>query len=77
MARQDRHKAETEESDGDALMTPMTEEGPEGLLARREMADVLERGKADAVLAASIFHFGEWSIAEAKEYMRRAGIPVR
>ncbi|HEX6865486.1 MAG TPA: sigma-70 family RNA polymerase sigma factor [Thermoanaerobaculia bacterium] len=43
MARQDRHKAETEESDGDALMTPMTEEGPEGLLARREMADVLER----------------------------------
>ena len=32
---------------------------------------------AGAVLAASIFHFGEWSIAEVKEYMRRAGIPVR
>jgi imidazole glycerol-phosphate synthase subunit HisF len=30
-----------------------------------------------AVLAASIFHFGEWSIAEVKEHMRRAGIPVR
>jgi cyclase len=32
---------------------------------------------AGAVLAASIFHFGEWSIAEVKEHMRRAGIPVR
>jgi cyclase len=32
---------------------------------------------AGAVLAASIFHFGEWSIAEVKEHMREAGIPVR
>jgi imidazole glycerol-phosphate synthase subunit HisF len=32
---------------------------------------------AGAVLAASIFHFGEWSIAEVKEHLRRAGIPVR
>lgn len=32
---------------------------------------------ADAVLAASIFHFREWSIAEVKDRMRRAGIPVR
>jgi len=32
---------------------------------------------ADAVLAASIFHFGEWSIAEVKEHMRQAGVPVR
>jgi cyclase len=32
---------------------------------------------AGAVLAASIFHFGEWSIAEVKEHMRQAGIPVR
>ena len=32
---------------------------------------------AGAVLAASIFHFGEWSIAEVKEYMRGAGVPVR
>ncbi len=34
-------------------------------------------GKADAVLAASIFHFGEYSIPEAKEYMRAKGIEVR
>jgi cyclase len=32
---------------------------------------------AGAVLAATIFHFGEWSIAEVKEHMRQAGIPVR
>ena len=32
---------------------------------------------AGAVLAASIFHFGEWSIAEVKEHMRKAGVPVR
>ena len=34
-------------------------------------------GKVDAVLAASIFHFGEYSIAEAKAYMKSHGIPVR
>ena len=32
---------------------------------------------AGAVLAASIFHFGEWSIAAVKEHMRRAGVWVR
>jgi len=32
---------------------------------------------AGAVLAASIFHFGEWSVAEVKEHMRQAGVPVR
>ena len=34
-------------------------------------------GKASAVLAASIFHFGEYSIAEAKQYLDSKGIPVR
>ena len=34
-------------------------------------------GKADAVLAASIFHYGEHTIAEAKTRMAQAGIPVR
>jgi cyclase len=34
-------------------------------------------GKADAVLAASIFHYGEHSISEAKEYLRERGLPVR
>jgi cyclase len=40
------------------------------------MISAVEAG-AGAVLAASIFHFGEYSIAEVKEHMRRAGIPVR
>ena len=34
-------------------------------------------GKADAVLAASIFHFGEYSVHQAKEYMAEKGITVR
>jgi imidazole glycerol-phosphate synthase subunit HisF len=37
----------------------------------------LESGKADAVLAASIFHFREHSVIEAKEYLRARGVPVR
>ena len=41
------------------------------------LADVLDRGNADAVLAASIFHFGTYSIAEAKHFLAKRGIPVR
>jgi cyclase len=40
------------------------------------MISAVEAG-ANAVLAASIFHFGEYSIAEVKEHMMQAGIPVR
>ena len=35
------------------------------------------RAGASAVLAASIFHFGEWKITGVKEYLAQAGIPVR
>lgn len=41
------------------------------------LADAIEFGKADAALAASIFHFGEYSIAETKQIMAARGIPVR
>ncbi len=41
------------------------------------LVEVLEKGKADAVLAASIFHFGTYAIADAKAYLREHGIPVR
>ena len=41
------------------------------------MADVLEQGRADAVLAASIFHFGEFTVPQAKAYMAARGIEVR
>jgi cyclase len=41
------------------------------------LADGLSLGEADAVLAASIFHFGAYTIPQAKRYLRRRGIPVR
>ncbi|MGH9424895.1 MAG: imidazole glycerol phosphate synthase subunit HisF, partial [Terriglobia bacterium] len=40
-------------------------------------ADVLLEGKADAVLAASIFHFGEFTVGEVKQFLARSNIPVR
>ncbi len=41
------------------------------------MVDVLDRGKADAVLAASIFHFGKHTVGEAKRHFAGRGVPVR
>lgn len=41
------------------------------------LVEVLEKGKADAVLAASIFHFGSYTIAEVKSYLKERGISVR
>ena len=41
------------------------------------LADVLEKGGADAVLAASIFHFGKFTVDDAKDYLAGRGIPVR
>jgi cyclase len=41
------------------------------------LADAIEFGAADAVLAAGIFHFGVCSIAEVKDMLRARGIPVR
>ena len=41
------------------------------------LADAVTKGKANAVLAASIFHFGTYSIAEAKEHLKSLNIPVR
>ena len=38
---------------------------------------VLTQGKADAVLAASIFHFGEYTVGEAKRFLAAHGVPVR
>ena len=41
------------------------------------MVEALTAGKADAVLAASIFHFGQYSIRQVKEYLAAAGLPIR
>ena len=58
-----------------AVTIPVIASGGAGEL--RHLADVLDRGKADAVLAASIFHFGTYRISEAKEYLASRGVPVR
>ena len=59
----------------EAVGIPVIASGGAGNL--QHMVDVLEQGKADAVLAASIFHFGQYSVREAKEYFAEKGIPVR
>ncbi len=41
------------------------------------LAEGITKGKANAVLAASIFHYGKYSIKQAKEYLDSKGIPVR
>ena len=42
-----------------------------------DLYQALVAGKADTVLAASIFHYGTCSIGEAKEYLAKRGIPIR
>nr|WP_297362330.1 imidazole glycerol phosphate synthase subunit HisF [Acidiferrobacter sp.] len=59
----------------DAVSVPVIASGGVGTLAH--LADGVLEGHADAVLAASIFHFGEFSIGEAKRYMASRGIEVR
>ena len=43
----------------------------------KDFADAINIGKADAVLAASLFHFGEIRISDLKDYLANEGIPVR
>ncbi len=59
----------------EAVRIPVIASGGAGNLDH--MVDVLLQGRADAVLAASIFHFGEYTVAQAKEYFAARGIPVR
>jgi cyclase len=59
----------------DAVCIPVIASGGVGTLDH--LVDGIREGHATAVLAASIFHFGEYTIAEAKSHMAAAGIPVR
>ena len=59
----------------DAVNIPVIASGGVGNL--QHLVDGVQQGKADAVLAASIFHFGEYTVRQAKEAMRAAGIEVR
>ncbi|MFA6311583.1 MAG: imidazole glycerol phosphate synthase subunit HisF [Sterolibacterium sp.] len=59
----------------EAVAIPVIASGGVGNL--QHLADGVIEGKADAVLAASIFHYGEYTVRQAKEYMRGQGIEVR
>ena len=59
----------------DAVEVPVIASGGAG--GAQHMIEAVREGRADAVLAASIFHFGTYRIADVKRQMQQAGIPVR
>jgi len=59
----------------EAVEVPIIASGGAGTLDH--LVEVLRQGKANAVLAASIFHFGTFSIQQAKEHLQQAQLPVR
>jgi cyclase len=59
----------------EAVGVPVVASGGAGTL--EHMAEVLLEGKADAVLAASVFHFGHYTVGQVKEFLAARGIPVR
>jgi len=75
----DGHRAgydiELTRSISETISVPVIASGGAGTL--EDLYQALVSGKADAVLAASIFHYGTYSIAETKRYLAQKGIPVR
>ena len=59
----------------ESVGVPVVASGGAGTL--EHMAEVLLAGKADAVLAASIFHFGEYTVGDVKKFLTSKGIPIR
>jgi cyclase len=59
----------------DAVGIPVIASGGVGSL--QDLADGVLEGRADAVLAASIFHFGEFTVRQAKQHMAKQGIEIR
>lgn len=59
----------------EAVSVPVIASGGAGKL--EDFAEVFKKGKADAALAASLFHFGELTIKQVKDYLRERDIPVR
>lgn len=57
------------------VSVPVIASGGAGKL--EDFAIILKKGRADAALAASIFHFGEYTISEVKNYLRKKNIPIR
>ena len=59
----------------ESVGVPVVASGGAGTL--QHMSDVLLEGRADAVLAASIFHFGEFTVGQVKRFLAEHNIPVR
>ena len=59
----------------DSVGVPVIASGGAGNL--EHLYDALETGRADAVLAASIFHYGDYTIRQAKRYLSERGLPIR
>jgi cyclase len=72
---EDGYELELTRAVADAVEIPVIASGGAGALSH--LVDAVERGGADAVLCASIFHYGTYSVREAKRAMHDAGIPVR
>jgi cyclase len=71
----DGYELELTRAVAEAVKVPVIASGGAGQLDH--LVEAIEAGHADAVLCASIFHYGQHTIAEAKQTMERAGIPVR
>jgi cyclase len=72
---EDGYELELTRAVADAVEVPVIASGGAGNLDH--LVEAVEAGRADAVLCASIFHYGEYTVGEAKQRMRAAGIPVR
>ncbi len=59
----------------ESVPVPVVASGGAGKL--EHLAEVLDAGRADAVLAASIFHFGQYTVGDVKRYLAGRGVPVR
>ncbi|MEE8185818.1 MAG: imidazole glycerol phosphate synthase subunit HisF [Thermodesulfobacteriota bacterium] len=73
--RKEGYDLELTRSITDAISIPVIASGGAGKL--EHLYDGFTEGRADAVLAASIFHFGEFTIQEAKEFLKKQGVHVR
>jgi cyclase len=72
---EDGYELELTRAVADAVDVPVIASGGAGDLDH--LVDAVEQGRADAVLCASIFHYGQYTVREAKQRMQAAGIPVR
>jgi cyclase len=72
---EDGYELELTRAVADAVDVPVIASGGAGSLDH--LVDAVEQGRADAVLCASIFHYGQYTVQEAKQQLRAAGVPVR